>query len=503
MKLSFPTRPELEARLAKRPALRPDSYSQAERLATGNGFDLKVTAADGTSVLARFNGNPGTWDLHTDSPHFADGERVRLPEAIIARLNRAMSVDGLVIRRDWRAKRHVLQVGKGTVLPILNRASVTAAGPNLIAARAPQAAAQAAPAVQAAPTPAPKVQAEPALPEAPAPSVLPAAPQVKHAPSTIAGSVPSEYRDQRVVLSAENEKRWDMARAAIKAGAPHRVILMSGPSGAGKTHAVYHLAGREGLEVVKFDASGVVEPSDWFGIMTLEKDGTKFQPSTLLQAVMTPGKRVLLIDEANRANGRAMNALLPILDGSGSFTVPQTGRSESVNPECQIVWTANIGAEHINVEPIDEAVRTRLGYTIEVDHLSEADEKALLLERVPGLTDYDAGNLARLGALLRESSLTGAHPPISTREVQAAAWAMAQKGADPRIAVDSTITDTFSPVGGDASERAAVRPHVAGIVWKQPRARKVSSTLPECGTPVDLGRTASQRVRPHALPIMA
>lgn len=473
MKLSFPTRTELEARLAKRPALRPDSYSQAERLANGNGFDLKVTAADGTSVLARFNGNPGTWDLHTDSPHFADGERVRLPEAILARLNRAMSTDGLVIRRDWRAKRHDLQVGKGRVLPIRNRQTVSAAGPALVAARS----VQAQPAPQAAPAPA---QA------APLPAPLPAAPAVKAAPvapSSIAGHVSSEYRNQRVILSAENEQRWDMARRAIKAGAPHRVILFSGPSGAGKTHAVYHLAGREGLEVVKFDASGVVEPFDWFGTTVLKKDGTEFQPSTLLQAVMTPGPRVLLIDEANRANGRAMNALLPILDGSGSFTVPQTGRSESVNPDCQIVWTANIGAEHINVEPIDEAVRTRIGYTIEVEHLAEADEKALLMERVPGLTDYDAGNLARLGVLLRESAQTGAHPPISTRELQAAAWAMAEKGADPRVAVDMTVTDKYSPAGGDASERAAVRPHVAGIVWKQPRrARKVSTDLPECGT---------------------
>ena len=464
----------MEARLAKRSPLRPDSYSQAVR--GGNGFTLTVTAADGTTVEAGFNGHSGQWDLRTDCPHFADGERVRLPESVLVRLNRVLSTDGLVIRRDWRAKRHVLQAGKGRVLPLVNRSTVSVQGPALIAARS----VQAAPAPKVAPVAAP-VQAAPPSPLPSSP--LPAAPavQAEPAPSVIAGSVASEYRNQRVILSAENEKRWDMARSAIKAGAPHRVILFSGPSGAGKTHAVFHLAGREGLEVVKFDASGVVEPFDWFGTTVLKKDGTEFQPSTLLQAVMTPGKRVLLIDEANRANGRAMNALLPILDGSGSFTVPQTGRSESVNPDCQIVWTANIGAEHINVEPIDEAVRTRIGYKIEVDHLNEADEKALLLERAPGLTDYDAGNLARLGALLRESAKSGAHPPISTRELQAAAWAMTVKGADPRVAVDMTVTDTFSPVGGDASERAAVRPHVAGIVWKQPRAaRRTSSDLPLC-----------------------
>lgn len=466
MKLTYPTRPELEARLAKRSPLRPDSLSHAER--GTNGFDLTVTALDGTTALATFNGGPGEWHIAVQSPAFAKGERVRLPESLLVRLNRVLSTDGLVIRRDWRTKSHVLAAGKGRVLPLLNGERVSVQGPALIAARA----------VQAAPLPAPTQAASPL------PAPLPVA-QAEPAPKGPKVTLPAAYRGQHVVMTPENRQRWAQARAAVKAGAPDRVILFSGPSGAGKTHAVHDLAAAEGLPVVKFDASGVVEPADWFGTVTLDASGTKFQPSSFLTALTTPGARVLLIDEANRANGRAMNAVLPILDGSGSFIVPQDGQPRSVNPDVQIAFTANIGSEHLQVEPLDVAITTRIATTIELDHLSEDDERALLLSRVPGLSEYDAANLARLGALIRESAKTGAHGPVSTRQILAAAWQCAQPKADARIAVDACITDAFSAEGGEASERAAIRPHVAGIVWKKPRSAKrgTSSVLNPCANP--------------------
>ncbi|RPJ64564.1 MAG: AAA family ATPase [Acidobacteria bacterium] len=277
--------------------------------------------------------------------------------------------------------------------------------------------------------------------------------------------IPAAYAG-KMVLHRDVHKVWEAARAVTRSGTP-MVVAMVGPSGAGKTHAVHALAAAEGLDVVKYDASGVVEPGDWFGTVVLDGNGTRFVASDLLSAITLPGPRVLLIDEVNRANLRALNAMLPLLDGSGTITIPQTGKRERVNLQVQIVVTANIGSAFLATEPLDEAIRTRVGAWIEVDHLSEADEASLLADRVDGLEAYDAGTLARLGAAVREAAQNGQHPPVSTRQLLAAARFIAA-GLDARLAVDAAVLNGYLAEGGASSERSKVKPHVVGITWKQP-----------------------------------
>ncbi len=326
-------------------------------------------------------------------------------------------------------------------------------------------AASGAPIVPAAPVAAPAEVAETVAEETPAaPVAAPAEVVAEETPDTqVPGApiVPAAYRG-KVSLPASAEEDWEYA---VKAG---QVIAMSGPSGAGKTHAVHYLAGRMGMPVVKFDASGVAEPSDWFGTVTLEDGRTVFRPSDLLRALTEPGRRVLLIDEANRAAVRAMNALIPVLDGSGTVTVPQTGAMVRLNPAVVIVFTANVGSAFIGVEPLDLAIRTRLGTTIEVPHLGESEECALLLDRVPGLHPDAAAGLARLGRLVRQSAdQSGQHDTVSTRQLLAAAQKIAL-GQDPARAVETSILNSYSPEGGAQSERSRVRVHTAGITYGAP-----------------------------------
>ena len=140
--------------------------------------------------------------------------------------------------------------------------------------------------------------------------------------------------------------------------------------------------------------------------------------------------------------------------------------------------------------PLDEAIRTRIGTWIEVDHLTEDEERRLLLDRVEGLSEWHAGNLARLGAAIRSSATNGQHPPVSTRQLLSAARKMAA-GGDPRLAVEAAVLDGYLSEGGSSSERAKVRTHVAGITWAEPKpgvpgAVYTGTGVCRCGHTADL-----------------
>ena len=457
-RLTFPTRPEATARLtAGGPATQQDGH--AALALSEDGTFLADLVAEGWSLRLTYGTEPTPhWTATPALDGAADGTDATLPEPIIARANRLMAAEGVTITRDWRTKTHTLRAANRQVIPLVtgkaSAAALTGSGWRAMPGKAVAS-------LPAPATPAPSAHTPTGAPT-PAPIPAPAGTSQAMPPQ----GIPAAYVGT-IVLSKQARAKWEMARAVHRAGEPE-VVAMIGPSGAGKTHAVHALAAAEGLDVVKFDASGVVEPGDWFGTVTLDGSGTRFVPSDLLLAITAPGARVLLIDEVNRANLRALNAMLPIMDGSGTVTIPQSGKRERINRAVQVVVTANIGSAFLGTEPLDEAIRTRVGTWIEVDHLTEEEEQRLLLDRVEGLSKYHADNLARLGAAIRSSATSGAHPPVSTRQLLSAARKMAA-GGDPRLAVEAAVLDGYLSEGGSSSERAKVRTHVAGITWAEPK----------------------------------
>jgi hypothetical protein len=475
-RLTFPDRQALTGSLTDgAPATQQDAYATAER----SGDTLTVRLNDGTVGLT-LTYSPGRWSVRPGNAPLA--EPVVIPEPLLARANRLMQAEGVSLQRDWRTKTHVLRAAQRRTLPLSwgDEAVAVLTATGWVAApggAAPQPVAPVAPvAPPASPQPAPtEGETLPAQAE-PMPALGATTPSL---PRTMPLSgIPAAYSGT-IVLSKQARAKWHAARAAHRAGEP-MVIAMVGPSGAGKTHAVHALAAEESLDVVKFDASGVIEPGDWFGTVVLDGNGTRFVPSDLLVALTLPGPRVLLVDEANRANMRALNAMLPVLDGSGTVTIPQSGKRERVNREVQVVLTANMGTQFLATEPLDEAIRTRVGQWIEVDHLAEAQERDLLQARVPGLTDYDAANLARLGVVLREAAQNGQHAPVSTRQLLSAARLIVLGNLSPRLAVDAAVVDGYSPEGGGSSERAKVKVHVGGIQWRQPKPGAVYTGTDTC-----------------------
>lgn len=401
-----------------------------------------------------------------------DGPDAVVPAPIVSRANRVLLDLGVSLQRDWRSGSHGVKHGARKVEALTPGAvlTLTRAGDRWVPATA-------------TPTDPADREADPMA----TPTVTPSqgassTPKSAQPEPVVAQPLPAAFSGE-IVLQPDVRRVWEASLAAHRAG-EHIVVGLIGPSGAGKTHAVHALSHDAGLPVVKFDASGVVEPGDWFGTVALVTDEvtgqtvTRFMPTELLDALERPGSRTLLIDEVNRANPRALNALLPVLDGSGAVVIPQTGRTAVIAADVIVAVTANIGSAFLAVEPLDEAVRTRISAWVPVEHLGEDDERGLLARRVQGLSETDAANLAALGRLVREAAAsTQQHPPVSTRQLLAAA-AMTVHGLPIRTAVEYAVLNGYSDEGGERSERQKVRVHVAGIDWDGRKARAAAAAGP-------------------------
>lgn len=268
-----------------------------------------------------------------------------------------------------------------------------------------------------------------------------------------------------VAVEASLRRKWKAARAAHANGERALVAIM-GPSGQAKTQMVAVLARDEGVPVVKVDCSGMREPGDYFGMPSLENGSSVLIPSDLLRVLRSSEPVIVLLDEANRAEIEANNVLLPILDGSGTVTVPQTGKVETVNPFAFFVLTANVGSEYVGTQPWDEAFRTRITTPLHVEYPTADEETKIVRERYPDVSEYDAGNLVALANLLRENADSDGYPAPSTRQVLSAAMHIVH-GLSAKEAAE-TIVDSLQREGGAHSERAKAAVHLNGIVWKEP-----------------------------------
>lgn len=244
------------------------------------------------------------------------------------------------------------------------------------------------------------------------------------------------------------------------------VTLLTGPTGTGKTLAAENLAATHGLPYLKVDAAGMVTFSDWVGSMTLDESDkgivTRFASSQFLEAIRADGPyagqiRVVLIDEINRVSGTsAANALLPILDGSGTIYVPDARRTFHVDRAVLFIVTANIGSQYAGTVELDSALVNRILATLDVDYPPTVDEVRVVVQQ-SGCTVAQAELLVRVAQQTRtlSSNRTISAPGVSTRQLVGAGRFCA-KGTPILRAARMAFVNTYKAEGGASSERAAV-----------------------------------------------
>jgi len=116
-------------------------------------------------------------------------------------------------------------------------------------------------------------------------------------------------------------------------------LLLTGPTGSGKTEFVKQIAARTSWPLFTVQAHGRMEFQELLGRVTIQTDGsTGWADGPLIRAMRTGG--ILLLDEADFAPPEAVGGLNAVLEGR-PILIPETGEEVVPHPAFRVALTGN------------------------------------------------------------------------------------------------------------------------------------------------------------------
>jgi MoxR-like ATPase len=242
-------------------------------------------------------------------------------------------------------------------------------------------------------------------------------------------------------------------------------MIITGPSGIGKTELLISAGRDRGEDVFVQHTASVTDPELWLGHKEIDENGTRWVFSDFLKALQRPG--LVVIDEINRVHSTVLSVILPILDGQQRVLVPgaEGERGEpvyvSVHPECKIAATANLGYGYTGTYQLDIAVMERFAYRIPIEWPDEKEEVKILTMKT-GISSKDAERLVWIAAKTRDMAKTEAiSRGISTRSLLH--WAMqVATGMPIARAAEYSVLGQYRDEGGEQSDLMKVKVVIEG-----------------------------------------
>lgn len=298
-------------------------------------------------------------------------------------------------------------------------------------------------------------------------------------------SLPDDYVDrprEYAIPDAPSEPYWyedpgqarlieHFVMARLKLGNRlHGGLLITGPAGSGKTGGIRRVVDRLNVEhglslaYLKMDCPTITDPQKWFGRREVDKNGTRYEKSTFIEAVESGG--VILLDEFMRLHPSLHNPVMAFLDQSEEVLLSDLNVTVKRHPHTVFIGTTNQGAAFGGTHRMDWAMRERWSYTIERDFPPRDEEIKVLVSWNPGC-DLDAASvLVDIAQKTRDMFKTGdLRTPISTRTLNNAAFLVAS-GWTEREALGFTALPEYDGgadgVVGQESDRTKVAQLIQG-----------------------------------------
>lgn len=167
-----------------------------------------------------------------------------------------------------------------------------------------------------------------------------------------------------------------------------RNLLLTGPTGAGKSSVFEQFCARVGLDLYRYACHSKTEFGELCGQTEILEDGsTKFVLGPLPMAMMTGA--ILLLDELNFLHPGNIGALNGILDGA-PLLIPATGQMIYPHPRFRVAGTCNELSQDATAASFRGTQRMNLAFVqrflvAEVDYLTEIMEAKAINRSCPGL----------------------------------------------------------------------------------------------------------------------
>lgn len=193
---------------------------------------------------------------------------------------------------------------------------------------------------------------------------------------------PVPKKPESLIIS---DLKWRYLTRSIVKG---KKILLTGPSGCGKTFAAQSAAQSFPDRPFHYFNLGATQDarSTLIGNTHFDKkNGTYVSEALFVNAIQQPNA-ILLLDELTRGNFDAWNILMTVLDENQSYLriderpdTPTIHVADGVS----FIATANVGMEYTGTKVLDRAILDRFSVIIDMEPLSEEDEKTLLRKKFP------------------------------------------------------------------------------------------------------------------------
>ena len=242
-------------------------------------------------------------------------------------------------------------------------------------------------------------------------------------------------------------------------------IMMTGPSGTGKTYTVQCIAKAFDSKrpYFYFNLGASQDPRTFLigNTQFSKENGTYFNRSAFIEAITTENA-IVLLDELSRAHPDAWNILMTVLDLNQRYVrideadgTPVIKVADGVS----FLATANIGAEYTATRVLDHALRERFEI-MEMEPLSKEGEINVMSREFPDVDPISINAIAEIATITRESVKNPDEDKLSqilsTRSTLALAE-MIENGFSLAEAAEVRIYPYYDNEGGMDSERTFMK----------------------------------------------